>query len=92
MTVASETLLVKFRSKDTPFGVTRGTVKALAKELDVNETQVIHMALSKLAGDVLPAYELDDGPLTAKQVAALRKDVEKHFPRGKLISRESLFK
>ena len=92
MTVASENLLVKFRSKDTQFGVTRGTVKALAKELDVNETQVIHMALSKLAGDVLPAYELDDGPLTAKQVAALRKDVEKHNPRGKLISRESLFK
>ena len=92
MTIATENLLVKFRSKDTQFGVTRGTVKALAKELDVNETQVIHMALSKLASDVLPAYELDDGPLTAKQVAALRKDVEKHFPRGKLISRESLFK
>jgi hypothetical protein len=91
MTIATENLLVKFRSKDTQFGVTRGTVKALAKELDVNETQVIHMALSKLASDVLPAYELDDGPLTVKQVAALRKDVEKHFPRGKLISRESLF-
>ena len=70
----------------------RRTVKALAKELDVNETQVIHMALSKLASDVLPAYELDDGPITAKQVAALRQDVEKHFPRGKLISRASLFK
>lgn len=92
MTIATENLLVKFRSKDTQFGVTRGTVKALAKVLDVNETQVIHMALSKLASDVLPAYELDDGPLTAKQVAVLRKDVEKHFPRGKLISRESLFK
>ncbi len=92
MAVASENLLVKFRSKDTQFGVTRGTVKALAKQLDVNETQVIHMALSKFATDVLPAYELDDGPLTAKQVAALRKDVEKHRPRGKLISRESLFK
>lgn len=92
MTVASENLLVKFRSKDTQFGVTRRTVKALAKELDVNETQVIHIALSKLASDVLPAYELDDGPLTAKQVAALRQDVEKHFPRGKLISRASLFK
>ena len=92
MTVASENLLVKFRSKDTQFGVTRRTVKALAKELDVNETQVIHMALSKLASDVLPAYELDDGPITAKQVAALRQDVEKHFPRGKLISRASLFK
>jgi hypothetical protein len=92
MPVPSDNLLVKFRSRDTQFGVTRRTVKALAKELDVNETQVIHMALSKFATDVLPAYELDDGPLTTKQVAALRKDVEKHFPKGKLISRESLFK
>jgi allophanate hydrolase subunit 1 len=91
MTAAAATLLVKFRAKDTQFGVTRSTVKALAKELDVNETQVIHMALSKFALDVLPAYELDDGPLTAKQIAALKKDVEKHFPKGKLISSEALF-
>jgi hypothetical protein len=92
MTAASESLLVKFRAKDTQYGVTRGTVKVLAKELDVSETQVIHIALSKLAGDVLPTYELDDGPLTEKQVTALRKDVEKRFPRGRLISRETLFK
>ena len=77
MTVASENLLVKFRSKDTQFGVTRGTVKALAKELDVNETQVIHMALSKFATDVLPAHKLN-GPLTAKQIKAPRNDVTAH--------------
>lgn len=91
MTTATENLLVKFRSRDTQFGVTRATVKALAKELDVNETQVIHMALSKFASDFLPAYELDNGPLTAKQIAALRSDVEKHFPKGKLISSDALF-
>lgn len=91
MKVASENLLVKFRAKDTQFGVTRGTVKALAKELDVNETQVIHIALSKLAGDVLTVYALDDGPLTEKQVTTLRKDVEKNFQRSRLISREALF-
>lgn len=91
MTVASENLLVKFRAKDTQFGVTRGTVKALAKELDVNETQVIHMALSKFATDVLPSYATDDGPLTAKQIKGLRKDANKHLPTGKTISREALF-
>ena len=91
MTVASENLLVKFRSKDTKFGVTRGTVKALAKELDVNETQVIHMALSKFATDVLPAYAPDDGPLTALQLKALRKDANNHLPKGKTLSREALF-
>lgn len=91
MTVVAENLLVKFRSRDTPFGVTRATVKALANELDVNETQVIHMALSRFATDVLPAYAPDDGPLTAKQVRALRKDASKHLPKGKLLSRETLF-
>ena len=88
MSTPSTNLLVKFRSKDTQFGVTRKTVKALAKELDVNETQVIHMALSKFASDVLPAYAPDDGPLTAKQIAALRKDAAKHMPKGETISKE----
>lgn len=91
MTVASENLLLKFRSKDTQFGVTRGTVKAIAKELDVNETQVIHLALSKFATDVLAAYAPDDGPLTAKQIKALRRDADKHLPTGKTLSRETLF-
>src|SRR5213594_4256768 len=49
MTAANDTLLVKFRSKDTRFGVTRRTVKALASELDVSETQVVHLALSRSA-------------------------------------------
>lgn len=91
MTALSENLLVKFRAKDTQFGVTRRTVKALAKELDVNETQVIHMALSKFASDILPAYAPDDGPLTAKQIAALRKDAASHLPQGKTLFRADLF-
>ena len=91
MKASNKKLLVKFRSKDTQFGVTRTTVKAIAKELDVNETQAIHMALSKFATDNLPAYAPDDGPLTAKQVLALRKDAAKHLPKGKPLSRETLF-
>jgi hypothetical protein len=91
MKASNKILLVKFRSWDTQFGVTRTTVKAIAKELDVNETQVIHMALSKFATDVLPAYASDDGPLTAKQVLALRKDAAKHLPKGKPLSCETLF-
>ncbi len=91
MKSANDNLLVKFRSKDTQFGVTRTTVKAIAKELDVNETQVIHMALSKFATDVLPAYAPDDGPLTVKQVLALRKDAAKRLPKGKVLLRDTLF-
>lgn len=92
MMATAENLLVKFRSKDTQFGVTRSTVKALATELDVSETQVIHMALSKFAVEVLPAYEPDDGPLTTKQITALRKDAAKHLPKGKVLARQDLFK
>ena len=39
-------LLLKFRDRDTRYGVTRSTVKSLAAELDVSETQVVHLALS----------------------------------------------
>ncbi len=91
MKASNENLLIKFRSKDTQFGVTRTTVKAIAKELDLNETQVIHMALSRFATDVLPSYAPDDGPLTAKQLEALRKDAAERLPKGKLISSDSLF-
>jgi hypothetical protein len=91
MTSTSDNLLVKFRVKDTALGVTRSTVKAIAKALEVNETQVIHMALSKFAADVLPAYAPDDGPLSAKQIRALREDAKKHLPQGKTLSTESLF-
>ena len=91
MTAVKDSLLLKLRARDTLFGVTRGTVKALAKELDVNETQVVHMALTKFAADVLPAYEPDDGPLTRKQVDALRKDVAKHMPKGEILKSEALF-
>lgn len=91
MTIASENLLVKFRAKDTQFGVTRNTVRALSAELDVPETQVIHLALSKFAADVLPAYAPDDGPLTAKQIAVMRKDAAKRLPKGALLSKQDLF-
>ena len=91
MTIASEHLLVKFRSKDTPMGVTWGTVNALAKKLDVNETQVIHLALSKFAADHLPAYQPDEGPLKSAQLTALRRDAVQHLPPGKTLHKETLF-
>lgn len=91
MTVSKENLLLKFRTPDTLSGVTRKTVKDLAEELGMNETEVIHMALSKFAVEVLPAYAPDDGPLTAKQIKALCIDAEKHMPEGKTLSIEVLF-
>jgi hypothetical protein len=91
MPSVSQSLLLKFRTKDSRFGVTRDTVKALASELDVTETQVVHMALSKLAEEMLPAYEPDDGPLTARQIASVRKATKAGTPKGKLLDTQNLF-
>ena len=52
---------------------------------------VLTLVRSEHTGEGRPAYEIDDGPLTPSQIAALKKDVEQHFPRGKLLSRNSLF-
>jgi hypothetical protein len=87
----ADSLLLKFRSKNTRFGVTRDTVKALASELDTTETQVVHMALSKLAEEMLPAYVADDGPLTNAELATVRKRAKPSMPKGKVLAKQSLF-
>lgn len=63
----------RYRSFDSPTGVTRETAKRLAERLGVDETQVIHLALYQLAVKILPQYEQDNGPLTAVQVRQIKK-------------------
>lgn len=75
-----EKLLLKFRSANTVTGITRSTAKKIAKELGLNETQVVHLALARLAQEVLPAYEQDDGPLSKKEIAAIKKLVPQDRP------------
>ena len=83
-------LLLKFKAKDTPYGVTRETLKAIAKEMDVSETLAIHLALSRLAKDVLPAYETDDGPLSQSDLDHIRKVAQPMLAKGKVLSTRSL--
>jgi hypothetical protein len=49
------------------------------------------MALSKLAEEMLPAYEQDAGPLTARELASLRRVTKKTLPKGKVLDVQSLF-
>ena len=91
MSATTSSLLLKFRRRDTQFGVTRETVKAMAERFDVSETEVVHLALSRLAKEELPAYEADDGPLTAHDVKELRKISDLALPKGKLVEERSLF-
>lgn len=87
----TSSLLLKFRARDTQFGVTRDTVKAMATRFDLSETEVVHMALSRLAKDELPAYEADDGPLSAADMKALNKVAAAALPKGRVIKKQSLF-
>ena len=87
----SEKLLLKFRAKSTPYGVTRETLKELAAELDTTETMVIHLAVSRFAKEVLPAYEADDGQLSQPYFAWLKETAKNRLPKGKVISKKSLF-
>jgi hypothetical protein len=68
----------RYRTVDSVSGVTRKTVKRLAKYLGVDETQAIHQALRELAAKVLPQYEQDDGSVSAAQV----RQIKKRVPQG----------
>lgn len=71
---APDALLMRFEPADTPAKVSRATLTSLARHLGFKrDSEVLHYAVSKLASEVLPAYEADDGPLTARQMAAIRK-------------------
>jgi len=91
MAPTPSSLLVKFRERDTAFGVTRDTVKSLAAFFGVSETEVIHLALSRMATQELPGYEQDDGPLSAQDLRHLRKIAKAALPKGETVSEQSLF-
>ena len=89
VTPVPDALLMRFQPTDTATKVSRATLSRLAKQLGyTRESEVLHYAVRKLADEVLPKYEPDDGPLTKEQLTAIRKVV----PRGKYKSvRSSLF-
>lgn len=80
-------LLFRFRGHDTSFGVTRRTASTLANHLGMSETQVLHVALAKMAREQLPAYEQDDGPLSDKVIKAIKRRV----PQGNFRPTRTLF-
>ena len=81
-------LLLRLRPADSASGISRLTLSKLAASLDTSETQVTHLALARLAREMLPAYAPDDGPLTRAQLAAIRKAE----PQGRVKSvKSSLF-
>jgi hypothetical protein len=84
---AAEGILLRYRDKDTAYGVTRKTATRLAESLGLSETQVVHVALAKLARQTLPRYEVDEGPLAQNQMDA----IDRLQPRGRMKVRKHLF-
>jgi len=80
-------ILLRYREKDTPYGVTRKTTAKLAATLGLSETQVVHVALAHLARQTLPRYEPDDGPLSRAQMDA----IDRLQPPGRMKVTKSLF-
>jgi hypothetical protein len=70
----SSSLLMHFPPTDSATRVSRATVTKLAKQLGYDsDSNVLHYAALRLAREVLPTYEPDDGLPTEKQMAAIRK-------------------
>jgi len=84
---ASSGILLRYRDRDSAYGVSRSTAIKLADTLGVSETQVIHVALAHLAKQTLPRYEVDNGPLTEEQMDEIRR----LQPAGRMKVRERLF-
>lgn len=72
MPSGAEKLLVRFREVDSPLGVTRDTLRTLARNLGVDETAAVHLALVQLSEKHLPRYARDNGLLTATQLQDAR--------------------
>ncbi len=84
---SSNGILLRYRDRDTPYGVTRKTATRIAGNLGLSETQVVHVALANLARQTLPRYEADNGPLTEKQM----DEIDRLQPRGRMKVKKSLF-
>jgi hypothetical protein len=65
--------LFRFRSIDTPTGVSEETVNQLMSVTGLNKTEITHLALKQMADKFIPAYEADNGPITEEQDRWIRE-------------------
>ena len=87
--MSDEALLIRFRDKDSKEGVSRATMKKIARALDLSETAAVHRALAELAQRHVPQYPRDDGPITAEQHRAIAEVVRRKHGKATVV--EMLF-
>lgn len=67
------------------------TPREMAIALGVASAYLLAKLLMTGPSSDVPAYGSDDGPLTPKQIAAIRKDAATTLPNGNVLLREDLF-
>jgi hypothetical protein len=86
-TPGRERILLRYRDKDSAYGVTRKTAGRLAAALGLSETQVVHVALANLAQQTLPRYEIEGRALGARH----KDEIRRLQPSGRMKVKERLF-
>lgn len=87
--MSDEALLIRFRDKDSKEGISRATMKKIARALDLSETATVHRALVEFAQRYVPQYPRDDGPITKEQHRAIAEVVRRKH--GEAVVVEMLF-
>lgn len=72
---STDQLSNQFDLQGTPASVTRSNSR---------------VPLAKLDNEKLPAYSLDDGPLTTAEIHAIQADADAYMPKGRVLRRMSL--
>lgn len=62
-------LLFRMPERDSEVRISRDTLARMAAARGTSETEVLHLAARRLADEILPLYEPDDGPLSDAQMA-----------------------
>jgi len=87
--MSDEALLIRFRDKDSREGVSRATMRKIARALDLSETATVHRALVELAQRHVPQYPRDNGPISEEQHRAIADVVRRKH--GEAVVVETLF-
>lgn len=68
----TKSFLLRYRDEDSLGGISQKTVELLTAATGLTTTDLVHQALLNMAKVYLPAYELDEGPLSKEQLEKIR--------------------
>lgn len=70
--MANKRFVLRFRTEDGLFSVSRATLKDMAARLRLSEAQTVQLALARMRDEVMPRYAPDDGEVSPEMLAFLR--------------------